>query len=156
MKKQVKPKTKKSKGKKIGRPTTYTQELADAICVMLSDGKSLRTVCIQKGMPDKSTVFVWLRTHKEFQDQYARAKEEGADAMFEDLNDIADETHQIIKSGAEKKSGAFAQAQRLRIDTRKWYLSKVKPKKYGDKLDLTTDGEKLPTPIYSGKSINKK
>lgn len=129
--------------KKNGRPAIYTKELADTICNMLSEGMSLRKVCLEKGMPDKKTVLKWLREDENFVTQYARAKEEGADAMFEELNDISDETHQIIKSGAEKKSSAYAQAQRLRIDTRKWYLSKIKPKKYGEKLDLTSGDKEI-------------
>jgi len=137
---------------KIGRPTKYSQELSIKICIELARGKSLRKVCETEGMPDISTVFDWIHRHEEFAKQYARAKEEGADAMFEEINDIADETIQVIKSGAEKKSSAYAQAQRLRVDTRKWYMSKVKPKKYGDKLDLTSDGKALPQPIYNGVS----
>lgn len=142
--------------KKVGRPSKYTQELADLICNQLSEGISLRTVCLGEGMPDKTTVFSWMRLHKEFLAQYARAKEESADALAEEIIDISDETNQVIRSGAEKKSGAYAQAQRLRVDTRKWIMSKMKPKKYGDKIDVTSDGKVLPTPIYGGESRKNK
>lgn len=138
--------------KKLGRPTIFTQELADKICDQLSEGISLRTVCLADDMPSKQTVFSWMRTQKGFVDQYARAKEESADAMAEEILDIADETFETIKHGAEKKSSAYAQAHRIRIDTRKWIMSKMKPKKYGDKLDVTSDGKALPAPIYGGKS----
>ena len=142
---------------KVGRPTTYNQKTATKLCQKLAMGMSLRKACEgDESMPALSTVFAWMHNNEEFQKQYARAKEEGADAMFEEINDIADETIQVIKSGAEKKSGAYAQAQRLRVDTRKWYMSKVKPKKYGDKLDLTSDGKALPAPIYSGQSKSEK
>lgn len=130
-----------------GRPSTYTQELTDEICAQLAEGISLRTVCLAKGMPDKATVFRWLREHKEFRDQYARAKEESADAMSEEILDISDDSISVIKEGAEKKSTALAQVQRLRVDTRKWIMSKMKPKKYGDRVDLTSDGKALPTPL---------
>lgn len=121
-----------------GRPSDYTQDLADSICDELSEGKSLRTVCLSEEMPSKTTVFKWLRTHQEFADQYARAKQEGTDAWAEELHEIGDDVPE------EKEAINKA---RLRIDTRKWLMSKMKPKKYGEKLDLTTDGEKLPTPI---------
>jgi hypothetical protein len=141
---------------KTGRPSSYTQEIADKICHELATGKSLRTVCAPDDMPAISTIFNWFRAYPEFLEQYARAKQESADAMGEDILDIADETISVIKKGAEKKSSALAQAQRLRVDTRKWLMSKHKPKKYGEKLDLTTDGEKLPTPIYGGLSTQNK
>jgi hypothetical protein len=101
-------------------------------------------------MPDKSQVFKWLRTKEEFRDQYARAKQESADAMAEDILDIADDgTNDWIE--AERKDGStymivdheHIQRSRLRVDTRKFLMAKMKPKVYGDKLDVTSDGEKI-------------
>lgn len=127
----------------MARPTDYTQELADRICSQLAEGLSLRTVCSAEEMPDKSTVFRWLRQHEQFRDQYARAKEESTDALAEEIIDISDESIEVVKKGADKKSSALAQVQRLRVDTRKWIMSKMKPKKYGDQLDLTSGGEAI-------------
>lgn len=144
---------KKNKG---GRPTKYTKELADNICDQLSDGKSLRSVCREESMPSKATVFKWLREIKEFSDQYTKAKIEGADALVEDILDIADdgsndwmETNDPNNPGY-RLNGEHYQRSRLRVDTRKWIASKMKPKKYGDKIDMTTDGKPLPTPILGG------
>ena len=128
---------------KVGRPSTYSQELADEICNQLSEGISLRTVCLGEDMPSKTTVFRWLRQNKEFCDQYARAKEESADALFEETIDIADESLVEAHQADPKASGAVVQAMRLRVDTRKWMMSKMKPKKYGDKVDLTSDGKAI-------------
>lgn len=93
-------------------------------------------------MPDKATVFRWLRTIPEFRDQYARAKEESADALTDEILEIADdatndwmERHQKGSVGWEV-NGEHIQRSRVRIDTRKWLASKLKPKKYGDKLAL--------------------
>lgn len=138
--------------KSPGRPTDYSKELADKICERLTEGQSLRSVCRAEDMPAASTVFRWLRDHKEFKEQYAYAKQEATDALAEEIMDISDDTIDVIKSGAEKKSGAYAQAQRLRVDTRKWIMAKMKPKKYGDQLDLTSGGEKiavLPAELYA-------
>lgn len=121
---------------KNGRPTDYTEELADKICAELADGKSMRMVCKADGMPDKSTVFRWLRTKDGFRDQYARAKEESADALTDEMLDIADDSHlDYIDSddGSVRVNAENIQRSRLRIDTRKWLASKLKPKKYGDK-----------------------
>lgn len=123
-----------------GRPSIYSQELADKICEQLAEGKSLRTVCKSENMPSLSSVFSWFRTKPEFLQQYTRAKEESADAYVEEMQDLADEA--ALDKDAINKA-------RLQIDTRKWVASKLKPKRYGDKLDMTTNGKDLPTPLLN-------
>lgn len=132
-------KEKKNKG---GRPTLFTKELADTICNQLSEGISLRTVCSGEGMPNKQTVFRWFRENKEFCDQYARAKEESADALAEEVLELSDESSRVVL-GIDRSDNARVQAMKLRVDTRKWIMSKMKPKKYGDKMDLTSDGKAI-------------
>lgn len=136
-----------------GRPSKFTQELADRICSQLSEGMSLRSVCLAEDMPSTVTVFSWMRTNEEFLSQYARAKQESADAMAEEILDISDDGS---NDWMEKKygdaefwvtNGEALQRSRLRVDTRKWLMAKMKPKKYGEKLDLSTNGKDLPTPI---------
>lgn len=142
--------------KKNGRPSKYTKELADAICERLAMGESMRTVCIEETMPAMSTIFKWLRENDQFSEQYARAKQESADAMAEEILDIADngtndwETIEL-ENGYEKEviNHEVLARSRLRVDTRKWLMSKMKPKKYGDKIDMTTNGKELPTPIVN-------
>lgn len=130
-----------------GRPTVYSLELATKLCDYLSSGMSLRSACKQKGMPDKAQVFRWLSVSNEalwandFRDQYTRAKQEAADAMAEEILEIADE--KLNTSGDGKITNAAIQRAKLRIDTRKFLMAKMKPKVYGDKLDLTTGGDKI-------------
>lgn len=133
----------------MARPTDYTKELIDRICDELSDGVSLRTICLEEEMPDKSTVFRWLRENKEFQDQYARAKQESADAMAEEILDISDNG---VNDWMERNygdtsvwvtNGESLQRSKLRVDTRKWLMAKMKPKKYGEKMDVTSDGKAI-------------
>ena len=133
-----------------GRPTTYTQELADSICEELALGYSIRTVCKPEGMPAISTFFKWIRENEEFSKQYAKAKQEASDAMAEDILDIADDgTNDYIER--EGKDGTTYEVvnseviarSRLRVDTRKFLMAKMKPKKYGEKIDVTSGGEKL-------------
>lgn len=137
----------------MGRPSIYTQELADKICAELSEGKSLRTVCAGEGMPDLKTIFSWFRIHKEFLQHYARAKEESAEADEEKLEDIGDTAIEEAKNADPKAASAVVQAYKLKADNIKWAMSKKKPKKYGEKLDMTTNGKDLPTPIYGSKSV---
>lgn len=125
------------------RPVEYSEELFLTICDRLSEGESLRKICEDEDMPVKSSVLRWIRDKKELRDQYARAKEESSDAWADELVDLIKDT---------KADSNEIQKARLQIDTMKWLMSKQRPKKYGDKLDLTSDGKVLPTPIYGGKS----
>ena len=135
--------------KKIGRPSIYTPELAARICAQLACGKSLRTVCKEDDMPCLETVFGWLRTKPEFLEQYTRAKHESADALVEEMLDISDDgTNDWMevhgKDGADagwKVNGENVQRSRLRVETRKWAASKLKPKKYGERLDMNHGGQ---------------
>ncbi len=134
----------------VGRPSTYSQEIADEMCELIAMGYSVRRVCLLDHMPAISTFFKWLREHEEFSKQYARATEERAEAMAEEILDIADDnTNDTIimtnKNGQEYETTnkEVVQRSRLRVDTRKWLMAKMKPKRYGDKLDVVSDGEKL-------------
>lgn len=106
-------------------------------------GESLRTVCAPDDMPAVSTVFVWFQKHPEFTEQYTRAKQESADAMAEEILDISDNGSNDWMErnfGNERTwitNGEALQRSRLRVDTRKWLMAKMKPKVYGEKLDLS-------------------
>lgn len=132
----------------MSRPSSFTQEKADTICAMLSEGLSLREVCAQEGMPDKSTVMRWLQQNAAFRDQYVRAKEIGVEALAEDILDIADDATNDWMERHDKDgenagwqfNGEAARRSQIRIDARKWLLSKLAPKKYGDKVEQTLQG----------------
>jgi hypothetical protein len=123
---------------KRGPDSTYTKEMGDNICDRISDGVSLSSICREPGMPNKVTVFRWIRQFPEFQAQYIIAKEESADAMFEDTLAITDEAPRMTigKNGNEVVDTGWEMYRRTRIDTRKWASGKMKPKKYGEKLAL--------------------
>lgn len=129
--------------KVVGRPTKYNKDLADEICSGLSMGYSIRTVLKMGGdvMPSLQTFFSWLRLHKEFLDQYARAKEEAVDAMAEEIQDIADESandYMLVKYGKEWVTVQNKEAMmrsKMRIEVRQWIMAKIKPRKYGNKFD---------------------
>ena len=112
-----------------GRPSGYSDKIANTICERMSNGESVRKICSSPDMPAMSTVFKWLNEKEGFSEQYARAREAQADKYADELVDIADEG-----------SNEDAQILRLRMDARKWAASKLAPKKYGDKLDLNHGG----------------
>ena len=121
--------------------------MADRICAELADGVSLRSVCREDWAPDKVTVQRWLRERESFRTQYARAKEESADSLAEEILDIADDgTNDWVER--QTRNGTYValndeavQRSRLRVDARKWIAAKLKPKKYGDKVEHEHKGE---------------
>lgn len=146
----------------VGRPTTYSQELADKLCAKIAEGLSVRSVCAMEDMPCTSTFFKWIREIPEFSQQYARATEERTEAMAEDLLDIADDGSNDlmrIQKGNETyevENKEVTNRSRLRVDTRKWLMSKMKPKKYGEKLDVMSDGKAIQGNIVVFKDFNNK
>jgi hypothetical protein len=121
--------------KKLGRPSSFTQATADAICARLAEGESLRTICSDADMPCVATVLHWLRDFPDFVAQYAHAREAQAERMAEEILAIADEDTATTEKGEAVVFDATAVARnRLRVDARKWLASKLLPKKYGDKV----------------------
>lgn len=121
----------------------YSQQVADEICRRLAEGESLRSICRDEGMPDESSVRAWaLDNVNGFAPQYTRAREIGYDKLAEELLEISDtpqlgEIRTVKPDGAEEvKVADMIEHRRLRVDSRKWMLSKMLPKKYGDKLEL--------------------
>jgi len=134
---------------KTGRPTKYNQELGNTFCKLLSQGYSLRRACKELRINPQS-VYNWFENYPIFLEQYARAKQESADAMAEEILFIADdstgdysEDEQNGNKGIRKLNNENVQRSRLRVDTRKWLMAKMKPKKYGDQLDITSKGDKI-------------
>lgn len=96
-------------------------------------------------MPCVATVFNWFRSYPKFLEQYVRAKEESADALVDDMLHIADTPQHGVKTkttekGIEIVEGDMVEHRRLQVDTRKWIAAKLKPKKYGDKVDHNVTG----------------
>jgi hypothetical protein len=126
-----------------GRPSIFSQELADTICERLADGESLRRICEDETMPAKSTVFRWLAADKSFQDQYTRAREVQADSWADDILDISDDGANDTYTdgdGNERTNQDVIARSRLRVDTRKWLMARMAPKKYGDKITQEVTG----------------
>ena len=130
----------------------FSREIADKILARLSAGESLRAICRDEGMPAESTVRLWAVDDVEgFAAQYARARDIGLDSIADEIVEIANtpevgtvETDKIDKEGApytEVKRGDMIEHRRLKVDARKWYLSKLAPKRYGERLALEHSGE---------------
>lgn len=134
------PKTKPTKG----RPTKFTKAIADKICEQLAIGLTLREACKSEELPAESTVRLWaLEDRDGFSAQYARAREIGYQTMADELLEISDDgRNDWMERNGEDDRGWVANGEhmgrsRLRVDTRKWLLSKALPKLYGDKITAT-------------------
>jgi hypothetical protein len=143
-----KPELLPAKERKLGRPSSFTQDMADTICVRIAEGESLRDICKDEWMPDRVTIYRWLQAFPEFCNQYTRAREDQADTLADEIMAIADETPDLNpildKHGALieiQLHSAYLQWQKQRIDARKWTAMKLKPKKYGDRQILAGDSE---------------
>lgn len=134
-----------------GQPSIYSEELATRICTRIASGESLKTICGDEAMPGLTTVFRWLagEDHLLFRDQYARAREAQMEALAEEILEIADDSSgdkYVDADGKERIDHENVARSRVRIDARKWLMSKLASKKYGDKLDLTVDDKQTQTP----------
>lgn len=120
------------------RPVAYCEATAQDICRELIEGRSLRAVCRGRGRPALGTVMRWLAERPDFRTRYGLARQAQADALFEEMLEIADDA---AGDFVEKKSGTPGlavnaeniQRSRLRIETRKWIIARLAPKKYGER-----------------------
>ena len=143
---------------KTGRPSSYTEQMANLICIRLAEGESLNKICKDEGMPDKATVFRWLATDASFCDKYARARELQAETQFDELIDIVDQPPELSyvtdKNGElveVKFDSSYVQWMKLRVDTRKWTAARMAPKKYAE---YRPPEEKVDTMVIDGEIKN--
>jgi hypothetical protein len=119
----------------------YNQEIADKVCERLAAGDSLRKACEAVGAK-APTILLWTNEHEAFAEQYARARQTGYALLADELIEIADnglnDTYET-ENGPAVNQDVIARS-RLRVDTRKWMLSKMLPKVYGEKLETTHKG----------------
>src|SRR3990167_1026711 len=137
-------------GKSLGgRPNKFTNETCNKICERLMKGQSLIQICRDDDMPTLQTIMNWLNDErkKDFLYQYRHAREIQAEYLFDEMLEICDDaSNDWIE--IETKSGRkidvidneCVNRSKLRVETRKWYLSKVLPKKFGEKQTVEHTG----------------
>ena len=115
--------------------TKFSQEVFDEICLRIAEGESLRKICKDEKMPNITTVWHWLNNNEALDKQYARAREEQAETLVDEIIDISDEKKDdtyLDEEGNEVINQEVIARSRLRVDARKWVASKLKPKRFGD------------------------
>ena len=143
---------KKKMGAPKGSGSKYTEELADQICDLVSNGVNLRKVCRMEGMPSWRTIYNWVVEHPDFASRLARARELGYDALAEEALEISNTPHlgqkKVYTSGAEEEEDSLTVTEedmlghrKLQIETRLKLLAVWDPKRYGNKVQLGGDAD---------------
>lgn len=135
-----------------GRPSKYSEELADKICSLMAAGNSLHKICKADDMPNKETVFNWLQTNDAFLCKYTQARTDQMETMSYEIQEICDDESGDMYQGEKGLQPNHAKIQRdkLRVDTRKWLMSKIMPQKYGDSIKIGGD-KANPVRVIMGK-----
>lgn len=126
----------------MANPFAWTDEIEDEIFERIGKGESLRDICEDDWLPSQRTVYRRLAVDETFSQRYVRAREVQADTIFDEILTIADDARNdwMERRGQEDAgwiaNGEHIQRARLRIDARKWMAGKLRPKVYGDKLDI--------------------
>jgi hypothetical protein len=131
----------------MGRPSSYTPEVATTICERLAAGETLRSICrTDPAFPAESTIRQWVTDDRDgFAERYLRARDAGLDAVADEIVEISDDARNDWMEREDPENPGYAlngehiSRSRLRVDSRKWYLSKMAPKRYGDQLRLQGD-----------------
>lgn len=127
------------------RHRLYTPEIAETILERLSDGEGLIAICRDDGMPSDGAVRYWVESdHDGFATRYAQARARGVERLADEILELSDDATRDVKTtadGRETVDYEVVARSKLRVDSRKWLLSKLLPKTYGDKLDLNHSGE---------------
>ncbi len=124
----------------------YSKEKGDAICELLAGGSSLRAACAEVGGVSPQAVLRWVEADEVFSEQYARARAIGYQLLADDILEISDDSKGDVyqdADGNERTDTERVARAKLRVDSRKWMLSKMLPKMYGDKVEHEHKGEVL-------------
>jgi len=107
----------------MGRPSSYTTEIAEKICEELANGRHLHAICADEWAPGERTVYQWLEKNEDFAQMYARARARQQEVFAAQVIEIADTEPDSAKA-------------RNRMDARKWYAARVAPRKWGDRVEI--------------------
>ncbi|MBP6564009.1 MAG: terminase small subunit protein [Burkholderiales bacterium] len=123
----------------MGRPSKMTEDVISHICEEIALGRGLCKIVGDEGMPDERTVYRWLEQDEAFRQKYADARARAMEKFADEIVEIADDGRNdkwTDDEGGEHVDHDVIARSRLRVDTRKWLMSKLAPKKYGDRLDV--------------------
>jgi len=109
-------------------------EIQERVVAEIQTGRSLRQVCGDKGMPDFRTVQRWIVADGQFAVRYARARVAQADTLFDKMEEVEEQ----VSNGTMDSHAA-----RVVLDSMRWRASKLAPKVYGDRLDVSVSDNRI-------------
>lgn len=122
------------------RPIEFTEEIALRICTRLAEGEPLTRIAKADDMPSAATVYRWLRVNAEFRTMYENARQDAAHTLAAEILEISDNTPVIVEVDGQMITArvdmALVQANRLKVDARKWIASKLLPRVYSEQLGI--------------------
>ena len=144
----------------------WSAAIDEILSAIATTPKSLKSICEDiESAPTAKTFWKWMETDEDLRERYARAKSAQLEVLADQLVDLADQDRVCekvtIKADGSREVVILDQVERTRvqIDTRKWLLAKLNPKKYGDKIQQEHSGEVgiktilLPTPAKSAAQL---
>lgn len=146
---------------KTGRPSSYSEKVAEAICELMANGESLRAICERPGMPSRESVRRWLNANEAFRGHYARARELQADYLVERALEIADDKSDDILDvgdGGDKRmmtNSAAVQRAKLQVETRMKIAAQMAPKRWGQQSMAVTGSDGGPVAFNLSVVITK-
>jgi hypothetical protein len=126
------------KKQRRGRPTKKTPELLERFCALVANGSPAITACRRLGI-GYTALCQWRREDPEFATAYARAREDRAELLADEIIALAD--------AAQGLDSAGVQACRLRVDARKWAAAKLLPRVYGDRIEHVGEADRVALPV---------
>jgi hypothetical protein len=130
--------TKRTEKTKTAKPERDKDAICQAVLQGMRDGLSAFKACQAAGVP-QSTFNRWVDADAKLAEDYAHAREDLIERMANDVLELADS--EVPETGDGKRDWQAIQQRKLQVDSRKWLLSKLAPKKYGDRLELAGDKE---------------
>lgn len=129
---------------RYGRPHTYDEEKATMVLNIIGTGTSLRKACAQVGLPP-TTVREWALFDNPpgFAARYARAIQLQLEAWAEDIVEISDDSSGdeiVTDRGGVSMNGEFVARSKLRVDARKWVMSRIGHQRWGDRVKSEISG----------------
>ena len=137
---------------KVGRPSRYSEDVMDELCERLSKGEPMAAICRDEHMPAVPTINLWRSKDPAIDSRVARARDDGFDALALDCLNIADDNGRdlrVLANGSVVTDSDVVQRSKLRIETRLKLLACWDPKRYGNKVDVTSGGNPVPAPMIA-------
>lgn len=151
---------------RVDKAMKYTTEekenLFKRLIQCLESGMTVRDALAQTDTPGRGSLYRWLEQDESMRERFARANEVSDEVLFDEALQIArTPLLETIEEEGATDTGSFhkttkrdnVQRSKLIIYTIEQRLARRNPRKYGTKIDITSDNEKIALPVITGMVI---